>query len=156
MRQIYVLLVVCGLGLTPAFADDPVPAYVPKAIAPCKLYKTTTGLQVCGYEDFEDYKKVLVLDIEVVHLRLQLKNEQERSAALLKLEELAVIQVDAMARSQTLLKEHSDKLTKQLIELDEKYQNERVKPRWGSPVAWTLAAASTAILAGFVISSVLN
>lgn len=154
MRLIYVLLIVFALGPTPAFADDP--PYTPKFVPVCKLYKTVTGIEVCGFDDIEDWKKILVVDVELVHAREQLKNEQAKGVELLKMKALMTTEVEAMAQSQTVLKQANDKLTQQLIDLDKKYQDERVKPRWGSPLAWTLAAASTALLAGVVIALVLN
>ncbi len=115
------------------------------------MYKTANGVDVCGYDNIDDWKKVLVVDLEVGHERDQLKNEQERSANLLQQKDLLQSEVDHYSSSQKILVEHENKLTQDLIDLDKKYQDERVKPRWGSPIAWTLAAVSTSILAGFVI-----
>ena len=49
-----------------------------------------------------------------------------------------------------VLVERNNKLTKDLIETDRKYQLERVKPRWGNPVAWSVAAVAAALLVGYV------
>lgn len=120
------------------------------------MYKTATGVDICGYENIDDWKKVLVVDLEVGTLQRKLKSEQEKTADLIQLRDLQAHQIDAMAESQHILKDHSDKLTDQLIELDAKYQKERVKSRIGSPVAWTIAAVSTAVLVGFVASAALR
>ena len=154
MRLICALLIAFALGVmsTPAFADD---VYTPKVVPQCKVYKTAAG-DVCGYLNIEDWKLVLKADAELVHDREQLKNEGERATALtLQLTELKG-QVATYANSQSILVQQSVALTKQLLDLDLKYQQERVKPSWGSPLAWTIAGVSTSILAGVLIASVLN
>lgn len=138
---------------TQARADD---VYQPKNFLPCKVYRLADGRDVCGFLDIGDWKKVLGADAELEHVRNQLKNEQARSAALAEQKSLMLGELSAFSSSQATLVAHSEKLTRDLIALDKKYQTERVKPRFGSPVAWTIAAVSTAILAGFVISSALD
>jgi hypothetical protein len=111
---------------------------------------------VCGYINLEDWKTVLKVDAEVVHLREQLRIEAERSAALaLQLTELKS-QVDTYAHSQSILVHRADDLTKKLLDLDLKCQQERVKPSWRSPLAWTIAGVSTSVLAGVLLAGVLN
>jgi hypothetical protein len=91
-----------------------------------------------------------------VHLRIQLKNDGERVALLsLQLTELKK-QVEIYANSQSIVVQRNSDLTKQLLDLDLKYQQERVRPSWGSPLAWTIAGVSTSILAGVLIAGVLN
>jgi hypothetical protein len=137
---------------TPALAED---VYTPKAVPSCKVYKTTAG-DVCGFLNIEDWKTILKVDAELVHLREKLRIEEARSASLtLQLTELRG-QVATYANSQSILVQRSSELTKQLLDLDLKYQQERVKPSWGSPLAWTIAGVSTSILAGVLISNVLN
>lgn len=154
MRQIYALSIAFALGLTStvAFADD---VYAPRVVPPCKVYKTSAG-DVCGYLDIEDWKTVLRVDAELVHAREQLKIETELVALLtLQLTELKD-QTAVYANSQSILVQRNSDLTKQLLDLDLKYQQERVKPSWGSPVAWTIAGVSTSILAGVLLSGFLN
>lgn len=154
MRLIYALSIAFALGVTstPVFADDP---YQPQVVPPCKVYKTTAG-DLCGYLNIEDWKLVLKADAELVHLRIQLRSEAERAALLtLQLTELKG-QVATYANSQSILVQRNGDLTKQLLDLDLKYQQERVKPTWGSPIAWTIAAVSTSILAGVLVAGVLN
>lgn len=137
---------------TPALADD---VYQPKVIPACKVYKTTAG-DVCGYLNIEDWKTVLRVDAEVVHLREQLRIEAERNAALtIQLTELKG-QIATYANSQSILVQRNTDLTNQLLDLDLKYQKERAKPSWGSPIAWTIAGVSTSLLAGVLIASALN
>lgn len=144
---------VLGAMSSPAGADD---AYTPVNVPACKMYKTTAGKEVCGYENLEDWKRVLEADAELTHVRNQLKNEKALVDAVSKQRDLLISQVAKYMDSQLALTTHADKLTQDMIALDKKYQDERVKPRWGSPVAWTIAAVSTSILAGFVISSALD
>jgi len=99
---------------------------------------------------------VLKVDAELVHSRVQLRNEGERAAALtIQLTELKG-QVGTYADSQSILVQRNGDLTKQLLDLDLKYQKERVKPTWGSPLAWTIAGVSTSLLAGVLIAGLLN
>jgi len=136
----------------PAFADD---LYQPQVVPACKVYKTTGG-DVCGYLNIEDWKSVLRADAELVHARVRLTKEVERVTLLtLQLAELEG-QVAIHASSQSIVVQRNSDLTKQLVDLGLKYQQERAKPSFGSPLAWTLAGVSTSLLAGFLISSLIN
>lgn len=137
----------------PAAADEPVrPANFPN----CTKYQIAVGGLVCGYENIEDWKLVLRADAELTHVREQLKNEEVKDALLHVQLEQAVKEAAARSGAESILKTQNEKLTNDLIALDEKYQKERVKTVWGSPIAWGLAAVSTALLAGFVIHDVIN
>jgi hypothetical protein len=154
MRLIFALSIAFALGVTstPAFAED---VYTPKVVPSCKVYRTAAG-EVCGFLDIADWKTVLKVDAEVVHLREQLRIEAERTANLtLQLTELKS-QTTVYANSQSILVQRNGDLTKQLLDLDLKYQKERVKPTWGNPLAWTIAGVSTSILAGVLLAGVLN
>lgn len=144
---------VLGVTSIPARADD---VYQPKNFPTCKVYKVVGIGEVCGFLDIEDWKKVLAADAELVHAREKLKNEESKVLNLAELNKLLHVEVDAYAASQKLLVERNSKLTQDLIDLDKKYQGERVKPRFGSPVAWTIAGVSAAILVGFVSKSLLD
>jgi hypothetical protein len=143
--------------VTPAFADDEVPNHnVPKMeiIPHCDL-KQVGNEMLCTYS-LEKWKLVLKADVELVSKRKLLAKEKERSAALTLQVDGLKSQVGVYANSQKLLVERNNKLTQDLIDLDKKYQNERVKPRWGSPLAWTVAAVSTSVLAGFILKDVFD
>lgn len=150
MRLICALLIALVLGTTPAFAD-----YEPVHLPQCKLYKTIDGQEVCGYS-LEGWKSALKVDAELVTTKFRLKKETERTGALSQQVTALREQVSVYAESQIVLVDRSNKLTQDIISLDKKYQTERVKPRFGSPVAWTLAAVSTSVLAGFAISSIVD
>lgn len=139
---------------TQALADDP--PYTPKNFSSCKVFKTSAGKEVCGFENIDDWKLILTADADLVYVREQLKNEQLRTINLSEQKTLLQAQVDAANANQKLLVEQNSKLTNDLIGLDKKYQDERVKPTWGSPVAWTIAGVSTSVLVGFVLYSLLN
>lgn len=107
---------------------------------------------ICGYVNVEDWKAVLEADAELVLRREQAKKEAARADAMdLQVRSLQA-QVQTYARTQVVLVKRTEKLTVDLVALDKKYQNERVRPAWGSPVAWTLAAVTTSLLAGMLIS----
>lgn len=111
---------------------------------------------MCGFSSLGDWKKILAADAELVHTRTQLKNEKKRTVNLTTQVATLRGQVDVYANTQNALVERNAKLTKDLIDLDKKYQYERAKPRWGSPVAWTVAAVSTSVLAGVLLKNVLD
>jgi hypothetical protein len=154
MRLIYALSIVFVLGVTsPARADETFPVYQPKVVPPCTVYVIPGVGTVCGFVDVEDWKAILEADAELASKRELLAKEKERSVNLAQQAELLQGQVDTCKKSQGALDERNRKLTKDLIDLDLKYQNERVKPRWGSFLSWTIAAVSTSILAGVLLKS---
>ena len=61
----------------------------------------------------------------------------------------ALVYVDLGSRP--VLVGRVDKLTGDFIALDKKYQDERVKPRIGSPVAWSITAAVAALAGGYIL-----
>lgn len=65
-------------------------------------------------------------------------------------------QISVYGESQKMLVGRVDQLTSEIIDVDKKYQFERVKPRWGSPLAWTIAAVSTSLLVGYIANDALN
>lgn len=136
---------------SPILAED----LRPKNLPQCVKYTVAAGV-VCGYEDLEDWKSVLRADAELTLLREKLKSEKAASEQVAIQLQAAIAEAGAREHGETILKEQNDKLTKDLIKLDEKYQTERVKPAWGSPIAWTIAGVSTAILAGFVVHSLVD
>ena len=150
MKLICVLLTVFALGATPAYADD----LLPKTFPSCEL-KKVGGEELCAY-DLDTWKLVLKSDAELVHLRIKVKKELEKSAELALQVDALQSQVDKLSATKDLLVERNDKLVKDIIKIDKKYQDERVKPQWGSPVAWTVAAVAAAVLGGFVINDALN
>jgi len=153
MRLICVLSVAFALGATPALADDE-PKYEAQLVPECKVYKAD-GKEICGYT-LEEWKAVLEVDRKMVLDKKLLEDEKKRTAALgLQVDSLKE-QVAIYASNQETLVDRNTQLTKDLIDTDKKYQNERVKPRWGSPLAWTVAAVSTSVLAGIVVKEVLD
>ena len=104
---------------------------------------------ICDYT-IEKWKEVLKADGELVYLRDRVKKEQQRAAELTLQNSALQGQVDAYEDTKSVLVERNDKLVKDIIDIDKKYQLERVKPRWGSPVAWTVAATAAALLFGYV------
>jgi len=90
-------------------------------------------------------------DLEIVYLREQLKNYERRSAALTQQVRLLTGQRDVYAESQGLILGRNEDISNRLIEMNRKYENERAKPSFGPPVAWTISAVSASILAGFIL-----
>lgn len=136
---------------TVARADDSPANYEPVFIPKCDIYTLRGGAEVCGFEATVWFGQVLTVDAKLVHTLEQLKNESARSVELSSQVESLQGQLRLMGENNVKLKAYAAKQTDELIALDKKYQDERVKPRWGNPLAWTVAAVSTAVLAGFVI-----
>lgn len=141
----------CLLALAPGLvqADE---AYVPRIVPQCTVYKTKLDLQVCGYSDVSDWKLVLEADSELFSLRERLKKKDEQLQNLTLQVTNLEGQVTAYVKSVDALKERNAALTKQLIDLDKDYQQERVKPRWGDPLAWGIAGVSLSVLAGVLLA----
>lgn len=152
MRLICALSIAFVLGGTPAFADDP---YEPQHIPKCSLYETKSGEEVCGY-NLDEWKAALVADAELTTTKSRLKKEQERSIELAKQVSLLQDQFNACSDSQKVLTARHEKLTKDLIDLDKKYQYERVKPRLGPKLPWAVAGLSVAVLTGFIVKAKLD
>lgn len=142
-----------GVALTLASrraqADD---EYQPKIIPQCTIYDVPKFGLVCGYLEVSDWKLVLSADSELVHDREQLTLEQTQSHDLTLQVEALKGQVAVFKDTQTMLVQQNHKLTQDLIDLDEKYQLERVKPTWGSPIAWSVAAAAVLVLGGVLVA----
>jgi len=119
------------------------------------VYRTPEG-DVCGFLDIEDWKSVLRIDAEVVHLRERLRSEGERA-------ELLSVQISEMKKqivvhldSQAVLIRRNDDLTKRLIDLDLKYQKEAARSPVGSVLPWAIAGASVSVLAGVLLATALR
>lgn len=132
---------------SPALGDETKPSNFPD----CTKYSLPDGRTVCGYTNLEDWKIVLKADLELTAKKKALTLERERAAQ----QGLVVAglkgQVEAFKRIVAEQSSRIETLTKDLLETDRKYQSERVKPRWGNPLAWAAAAVATAALGGFVL-----
>lgn len=153
MRLICVLLTVFVLGATPAHADD-VQREV-ELLTECPRHVTDKGVEYCAL-DLEEWKRVLKTNVTYMSKVRLLHYETLKTLSLENQKSALQISLKAMAESQQVLTIRVDKLTVDIIDLDKKYQYERVKPRWGNPVAWTVAAVSASILVGFVTQQALD
>lgn len=146
------IVFVLGATSTQAHAED---SYQPQTLPACKVYVTAAG-EVCGYLAIDDWKTVLRADAELVHRRTQQQLLVERTT--LMDQQIAALreQFEAQTSSRAILIDHNAKLTKKILELDVKYQDERTKSGWGDPLAWTIAGVSTSILVGFLLSGLLH
>ena len=147
---------VLGTVPTVAWADDPPADYEPVYIPKCDIYTLSSGKEICGFTAEVCFSSVLTVDLDLVHEKKQLKNEKARSVELAKQVNSLQDQIDVHAETRKLLEERGADLTKELIAKDKELQEERVKPRWGNPIAWTVAAVATAILGGFIIKGAVD
>lgn len=140
-RLLACLGVICvGLSsLAPAIAE-PLPE--------CQVYTTAAGVEVCGFASIEDVKAIRLAAAELQYLR-----EQSRLLAL-KVAELETqtislrVALDAQRTATEIVRRRNVELTTLAIETDRRLQLERVKPRWGTPLAWGTAAVLGAVLLG--------
>lgn len=153
MRLICVLLTVFVLGVTPAYADDDVQREV-ELVTDCEMIPHK-GEDFCGLT-LEEWKRVLKTNATYTSKARLLHYEQLRTSSLENQKSALQISLEALADSQGVLTERVDKLTVELIATDKKYQQERVKPRLGDPLAWTVAAAAVSVLVGFVAYKALD
>lgn len=154
MKLICVLLTAFALGATPAYADSP-PKYEVQIVPKCKLVKDAFGVQVCAYT-LKEWQEVSRFDAELVSKRRLLSYTDMRFDAIVNQKTLLIEQIKACSANQALLIKREDKLVADIIAKDKELQYERVKPRWGNPVAWTVAAVSAVLLVGYVGRDVLN
>lgn len=114
------------------------------------------GQSICGYANIEDWKLVLKADAELVLLRSKVRILEQREQQLTVQIQALEDQLDLSARQAGFLGEENARITRELIILDKKYQDERVKPRLGSPLAWSIAGVSTAALVGILLISAVD
>jgi hypothetical protein len=152
----FVLGVMFLLGTTSVRADEFPENYQPQILPHCQMYNLPGGEVVCGYESITQWKLVLKADAELLFLRAKVRLLENLQIQLKQ--QLGAIRGQQViaANEADMFQKENDRLTKELIALDKKYQEERVKPQWGSPVAWSIAGVSTAILLGVMINSLMD
>jgi hypothetical protein len=104
----------------------------------------------------DDWKRVLTTNAALKNQTRLLAIEESRSGLLMQQHSALQESLKVMADSQNILITRVGKLTTDLIAKDKKYQNERVKPRLGNPLAWTITAAAVALATGFVAREALD
>lgn len=144
--------------LTCLAATSAAEPYRPKILPECKVYDLADGRAVCGYvveqadgtETLDRWKEVLRVDAELVVLRHQDGLRRRKLAELSVQASAAVVALEAAERALEVVELRNADLTRQLVETDRKYQNERVKPRLGGGWGWAAAGLFAVGLAGYV------
>jgi len=137
-----------------AIAEDDVKREV-EMLTECPNLIEDDGVEFCRLT-LDDWKKVLATNAVLTNKTRLLHYEGIRSQELENQKTALQNSLEAMANSQKILADRVDKVTADLIATDKKYQNERVKPRLGSPLAWTITAAAVALTTGFVVKDALD
>ena len=132
----------------PARADD----IKPKNFPGCTKGVLVTGIKVCGFTDVADWKKVLDADAELTATRDLLGLERAKNAELAGQVENYKGQVAAYERICAEQKSRNEALTKDLLDTNLRLEKERVKSKWGNPIAWTTAAVAAAVLGGYLLN----
>jgi hypothetical protein len=137
--------------------------YRPQVIPICTVYETKSGKEICGYEykgladpSDEDWNKVLAADSELVMVREGLKKEREMTSNLEGQVVLLRDQVKIIGDSQSLIIAERSRLSRDLLEMNRKYENCRAKPSIGSPIAWGLALIGFSLAGGMALSRVID
>jgi hypothetical protein len=141
------LLALLGLTCRPAAADEIKLEILPQ----CLKYTVPNVGLVCGYKNLADVQLLYTLDAE---LELHRDVKRLEKAKIHELENQIIhlrAAEDARKRAADLLKDRNQELVQQLIDTDRRLQKERVKPRWGNPLAWTLSAVLAASLSTVLV-----
>lgn len=141
------------MPLRTALADD-VEREV-QLLTECPRHVMDKGVEYCALS-LEEWKRVLKTNAAYTNKVKLLHYESLKTSSLENQKTALQLSLEAMADSQKVLTARVDKLTVDLIATDKKYQDERVKPRLGNPIAWTIAAASAALAAGIVVKTALD
>ncbi len=131
--------------------------YVPKIIPECKVYPLADGREVCGWLTIEEVQTAYDADAELVKLRETSAAQGEQIIAFGVQVSAIRAALEAEQRSVTVLKARELKLTDDLIEMNRKYEYERVKPRFRLGNGWALAGGvAVGIVATIAVIRVAN
>ena len=155
------LLGLIFLGASSSIAQaDPDPSaetqYVPKIIPECNVYTLSDGREVCGWLTIVEVTAAYKADAELVRLRATSAAQADQITAFGIQVASITAALEAERRSLSVVQARETKLTADLIAMNKKYEYERVRPRWGNPIAWTSAAGLAAILLGIIGKELLD
>ena len=121
--------------------------YRPSIIPECRIY-ASPGISagVCGYADLADVHALYGYDLELVELRALVPILRRQLAASVEAHRQAAARADAEAAGRAALEDRRAVLVTAYLDLDRRYQAERVRPRIGGRWGWTVAAALGATL----------
>ena len=125
-------------------------------IPQCKVYTLDDGREVCGWMTIDEIRAAYHADNELVLCRDKTAAQAGKLHAL-EVEAFSLrkaVQIEEEAKA--LVLKRNKELTDDLIEMNRKYEDERAKPRWGSPVAWATAAVLGAALLGYAGADLLD
>ena len=150
-RAALVVALVAGLAGLAGLAgiargDEPDPAtYAPQALPPCRSF-ALAGEEACAYRTIEEVRALYLADVELVERRATEPLLRRQIAALTEAHRQAAARADAEAVARAALEERRAVLVTSYLDLDRRYQAERVRPRIGGRWGWTVAAALGATL----------
>ena len=134
------MALVCSLAGT-ARGDDPDPAtYAPSAIPPCTVFSTVGGF-ICGYRTIDEVRSLYLADVDLAELRALVPILRRQLAASAESHRAAAARADAESVARAALEGRRAALVTAYLDLDRRYQSERVRPRIGGRWGWTVAAA---------------
>lgn len=132
--------------------------YRPKTLPECEVYPLADTREVCGWvvkqadgsETLGDWQLVLRADAELIALREQNRLGAEREKELgAQVGDLRAA-LEVCGKSVDLARDRVAGLTAEYIAKDKQLQDERVKPRVGGKLGWTVAAVLAAGLVGYI------
>ena len=156
MKLICVLLTIFALGATPAYADDNAESKEFKLVTECETIPLKDSKRdLCGVT-LEEWTRILKTNLGYTSRGRLLQYNQLKNDKLEVQKTALQKSLESMADSQKVLQERVGKVTKDLIAKDKKLQYEIAKPRWGNPVAWTIAAVATAVATTLLVREALD
>jgi len=124
------------------------------------VYALPDGDEVCGWklsDGGEDKVKLAYeADAELVSRRKLAAAETIKIESLETQVDQYAVALGAEEDTSKVLQKRVDKLFDDLIKCNLKLENEKAKPRFGTPLAWGTSAVLGAILLGFVGASVID
>jgi len=142
------LLIIITLLSSTALAE---PKYVPTVIPSCTIMNIKPGEKGCVYS-LEQVKELYKADAELSAARKEIPLLQQKEA----LQRSVISKMDEQLKlsllNVKLFKDRNQELTEKLISTDKELQYEKVKPRWGSYIAWGTVAIVASAFTGYIIA----
>jgi hypothetical protein len=121
----------------------------------CRVVELRPGEKGCVY-NLEEVKQLFLADSELATLRavapLRLQQVDELKLAVAAETKRA----DSFNNINLRLQGRVDDLTRERLVCDQDLQNERAKPRFGNPLAWSIAGVAVALAAGVLLANTLR
>lgn len=127
------------------------PKYIPKEIPRCTILEIEPGITRCTYS-LEQVRSLYRADSELSKLKEETGLKNQKIILQEDIIEWQQGQLSLSAKNNVLFHERMNTLTALYIKTDKRLQQELARPRWGSYVAWGVAAAAITLFTGYVVA----